>query len=196
MTAADGRYATLAQLTGWLGREAAVGDTDRDSILISDLLKSVEYEIDRVCATVFMPKHITALEVEHRHAFSSSLTIPYAQSVASVQYDGDTLMGWMQGGVVSVSAEDSGFSKLLRGRSQCWETGIYTIDGMFGYAAPPAEIIQAIKELVEFRYNTRQGIAQITGGGEIIMDGGKPYPASVYGTLRAYKQTASVVSVG
>lgn len=195
MTAADGRYVTLASAAGWLGRAAAVGDTGRDEVVISDLLAACEHEIDRVCGTVFVPRHVAALEARVR-VRSLDMVIPYAQSVASVSLDGDAIAGWKAGGTTDVSKADPGFSRLRAPGNRVWQAGIYEIDGMFGWAEPPDEIKQAVRELVEFRYHTRQGIANITGFGEIVMDGGKPYPASVYSTLRAHKSIASLVSVG
>ena len=202
MAAEDGRYLTLASATDWLGRVAAVGDTSRDALVVSDLLASCEYEIDRVCGTVFIAKQIDALEVRNRNFRAERLAIPYAQSVASVSLDGAVLADWAQGGKIDVSSEDDGFSHLLRTGRRSWDVGTYILDGKFGYGGTetreniPAEIVQAVKELVEFRYNTRQGIANITGAGDIVLDGGKPYPSSVYATLRAYKQVSSLVSVG
>ena len=196
MAAEDGRYLTLADATDWLGRAAAAGDTDRDALVVSGLLASCEYEIDRVCGTVFAAKQIDALDVFNGNHRAERLSIPYAQSIASITFYGSTLSGWEAGGQVSVSAEDSGFSKIWRTDNRCWSVGRYILNGMFGFAETPAEIVQAVKELVEFRYNTRQGIANITGAGEIVLDGGKPYPSSVYATLKGYKQVASLVSVG
>lgn len=196
MTAADGRYVTLASAAGWLGRAATLGSTDRDDVVISDLLAACEHEIDRVCATVFAPRHVDALEVPYRGK-SAIMPIPYAQSVASVTLDGKAVAGWRTGGITDTSKTDPGFARLVRSDTrERWAQGLYQLDGMFGWAEPPEEIKQAVKELVEFRYNTRQGIANITGFGEIVMDGGKPYPASVYSTLRAHKSIASLVSVG
>lgn len=196
MVAKDGRYITLASATDWLGRVAAAGDTDRDALVVSDLLASCEYEIDRVCGTVFKAKQIDALEVRNRNFRAERMAIPYAQSVASVSLDGVVLADWSQGGKIDVAAEDDGFSHLLRTSRRSWDVGTYLLNGMFGYGETPAEIVQAVKELVEFRYNTRQGVANITGAGEIVLDGGKPYPSSVYATLRGYKQVSSLVSVG
>ena len=195
MTAANGRYASFASVADWIGRPGSVGSTERDDVVISDLLASCEFEIDRFCGTVFVAKTITDLTVHHRVTMASEILIPYAQSIDTVILDGTTLEGWEPVSSVSVSAEDRGFSSLLRGGNRFWEAGRYTLSGSFGYASPPAEIVQALKEFVEWKYNTRIGVANITSAGDVVTDGGKTYPVSVYTTLRAYKQVTSMVKV-
>lgn len=194
MTAADGRYVTLASATGWLGRSANVGDTDRDALVISDLLASVEYEIDTVCGTVFKPMAVSDLEVQI-FSRARSLSIPYAQSVDSVSLDGEVLSGWSKSGKTDVTNPDPGFSRLRFDDGSRWDPGLYLLDGMFGYAEPPEMIKQAVNELVEFRYNTRNGIANVTGFGDVVIDGGRPYPSSVFAALRKFKRVESLVMV-
>lgn len=185
---------TLADATGWLGRVSEVGDTDRDSLVISNLLASVEHEVDDVCGTVFMPTSSLDMEVE---IFSRArlLQIPRAQSVDSITFEGEVLSGWSKGHKTDPTDDDPGFTRIRYDDGCRWDPGVYVVNGTFGFAAPPEIIKQAIRELLEFRYNTRQGVANITGFGDVVMEGGRPYPASVFAVLRRYRQLGQFAAV-
>ena len=196
MTAEDGRYVSLADLTDWIRRNASVGADTPEAKSLSRLLKSIEGRFDTRTGTRFIATTFAALEVSSDGY--SWLRIPRAQSISEVRYKGEVIdaTDYELARLPSrtLPPEGSGFTILRRTGSDWWKAGDYELDGSFGWSEPPDDISQAIIETVEFRYNRRSGMQHLVGfEGAVTMDSGYAMPMSAYEVMMNYKESESTL---
>ena len=175
-------------------RSVAVSDTTDEAEGLSKLLKAVEQRVDNKTGDLFVPTPKTGIEVRSTGGYY--LRIDRAQSIASIQqgYDGRTYSSSEFSLADKDSRENAGYRAIRQTANSYWDSGLYVIDGTFGWAATPEDLSQAVIEQVEFRWNRRTGMQHITGfDGAITMDGGYAWLTSSYDVIMAYKVAAATV---
>lgn len=193
MAAEDGRYATLAELRAWMRRSVAVGGTTDEAEALSKLLKGIELRVDNKTGGLFAPTVRTDIEVHH---FGGDiLRVPRLQAITSIQfgYDGTAITSSDYALASKDPRANAGWLGIRRTNGY-WQTGLYLLDGTFGWNETPEDMSQAVIEQVEFRWNRRTGMQAIAGfDGAITMDGGYAWLTSTYDVIMSYTESSAIV---